>query len=64
MAIVEKWPLVELRLYIIITSTVMDSMCIFSVFRSSLLLSLLSLYLNLESNTYWQSTCASSFVGE
>ena len=42
----------------------MDSICIFSVFRSSLLLSLLSLYLNLESNTYWQSTCASSFVGE
>ena len=31
---------------------------------SSLLLRLLSLYFNLESNTYWQSTCASSFVGK
>ena len=34
------------------------------VFRSSVLLRLLSLYLNPESNTCWQSTCASSFVGE
>ena len=42
----------------------MDSKCIFNVFRSSLLLRLLSLYLNLESISYWHSTCASSFVGE
>ena len=30
MAVVAKWPLVELRLYIVITSTVMWILCAFS----------------------------------